>query len=309
MASDQTSVRFPWVALALSFLSSGVGHIYCGRIAKGLFLYSARFLLPLLHVIAAFAQPSNGVFLSLLLVPGAATVIIYLYSPIDAYAIAKRAGSDYKLKEYNRASLYWLLVAMQLAYPVALIIGTRAYVYEPFLIPTRSMSPTILAGDRILVNKRPFRDGFPERGDVIAFRTPASEVGRNWIKRVIGVAGDRIVIKGREIEVNGKKLERERVPPESIVQIRKQVEGDVYYESHAGRRYRVLFADDSFDESAVDEINVTVPDRSVFVLGDNRDRSRDSRDIGSIHVGDVIGYLDYIYFPAETWSRLGVYRD
>ena len=48
MASDQTSVRFPWVALALSFLSSGVGHIYCGRIAKGLFLYSARFLLPLL---------------------------------------------------------------------------------------------------------------------------------------------------------------------------------------------------------------------------------------------------------------------
>ena len=73
MASDQTSVRFPWVALALSFLSSGVGHIYCGRIAKGLFLYSARFLLPLLHVIAAFAQPSNGVFLGLLLVPAAAT--------------------------------------------------------------------------------------------------------------------------------------------------------------------------------------------------------------------------------------------
>ena len=124
MASDQTSVRFPWVALALSFLSSGVGHIYCGRIVKGLFLYSARFLLPLLCIIAAFAQPSNGVLLGLILVPAAATVIIYLYSPIDAYAIAKRAGPDYKLKEYNRASLYWLLVAMQLAYPVALTWGS-----------------------------------------------------------------------------------------------------------------------------------------------------------------------------------------
>ena len=309
MASEQTSVRFPWVALALSFLSSGVGHIYCGRITKGLFLYSARFLLPPLHVIAAFAQPSNGVFLALLLVPAAATVIIYLYSPIDAYAIAKRAGSDYKLKEYNRASLYWLLVAMQLAYPVALIFGTRAYVYEAFFIPTRSMSPTVLTGDRILVNKRPFRHGFPERGDVVAFRTPASEVGRNWVKRVIGVAGDRIVIKGTGIEVNGKKLERERVPPESIVQIRKQVEGDVYYESHAGRRYRVLYTDGPLHESIAGEFDVTVPDRSVFVLGDNRDRSRDSRHIGSIHVGDVIGYVDYIYFPAETWSRLGVHRD
>jgi signal peptidase I len=249
MASDKTSVRFPWVALALSFLSSGVGHIYCGRIVKGLFLYSARFLLPLLCIIAAFAQPSDGVFLGLILVPAAATVIIYLYSPIDAYAIAKRAGPDYKLKEYNRASLYLLLVAMQLAYPVALTWGVREYVYEPFLIPTRSMSPNFLAGDRLLVNKRPFRDGFPERGDVVVFRTPPSEVGRTWIKRVIGVAGDRIVIKGREIEVNGKKLERERVPTESIAQIRKQVEGNVYYESHAGRRYRVLFADNSFDGS------------------------------------------------------------
>ena len=309
MASDQSSVRFPWVALALSFLSSGVGHLYCGRIVKGLLLYSARFLLPLLCVVAAFSQPSNGVLLGLILLPAVVTVIIFFYSPIDAYAIAKRTSSDYKLKEYNRASLYWVLVAMQLAYPVALTWGVREYVYEAFLIPTRSMSPNFLAGDRILVNKRPFRDGFPQRGDVVVFRTPSSEVGRTWIKRVIGVSGDRIVIKGREIEVNGKKLERERVPAESIAQIRSQVDGSVYYESHASRRYRVLFADDPLDESAMDEITLTVPDRSVFVIGDNRDRSRDSRHIGSVHVGDVIGYVDYIYFPAETWSRFGVYRD
>ena len=309
MACDQTSIRFPWVALALSFLSSGVGHIYCGRIAKGLFLYSARFLLPLLTIVAAFAQPSNGVFLALLLVPAAITLAIYFYSPIDAYGIARRTASDYRLKQYNRASLYWLLIVMQLAYPVALIWVSREYVYEAFLMPTRSMSPNFLAGDRILVNKRPFRDDFPERGDVVVFRTPASEVGRNWVKRVIGVAGDRIAIKGREIEVNGKKLQRDRVPLESVAQIREQVAGNVYYESHGGRRYRVQFADDSYDDSTAEEINVTVPERSIFVLGDNRDLSRDSRQIGSIHVGDVIGYVDYIYFPAETWSRFGVYRD
>lgn len=309
MDSNQTSVRFPWVALALSFLSSGVGHIYCGRIVKGLFLYSARLLLPLLGIIAAFAQPSNGVLLGLILVPAAATVIIFLYSSIDAYVIARRIAPDYKLKEYNRASLYWLFVVMQLACFVALIAATHTFVYEAFVIPTRSMTPNVLAGDRILVNKRPFVDSFPERGDVIAFRTPASELGRTWLERVIGVAGDRIVIKGRQIEVNGRKLEREPVPRESIAQISEQVAGDVYYESNAGRRYRVVFADDPVGESAKDEISLTVPDRSVFVLGDNRDRSRDSRHVGSIHIGDVIGYADYIYFPAETWSRFGVYRD
>ncbi len=309
MASDPTSVRFPWVALALSFLAPGVGHIYCGRIAKGLFLYSARFLLPLLCIIAAFAQPSNGVLLGLILLPAAVTVIIYIYSPIDACAISKRVGPDYQMKEYNRASLYWLLIAMQLAYPVALTWGIREYVYEAFLIPERSMSPNLLSGDRILVNKRPLRDGLPERGDLVVFRAPPSKMGQIWIKRVIGVAGDEIVIKGREINVNGKQLERERVPTEGGAQLRDQVTGDVHYESLAGHRYRVLFGDDSSDSGSQDEINVTVPDRSIFVMGDNRDRSKDSRHIGPIHVGEVVGYLDYIFLPAETWSRFGVYRD
>ena len=309
MAANQTSVRFPWVALALSFLASGVGHIYCGRITRGLFLYSARLLLPLLCIVAAFAQPSNGVLFGLILLPAAATVIVYLYSSIDACSIAKRTGSDYQLKEYNRTSLYWLLIVMQFACFVALILGTRAYAYEAFLIPSRSMSPNFLVGDRILANKRPFANGFPERGDVIVFRSPASEPDRTWVKRVIAVAGDRVAIKGRAIEVNGKKLERERVPSESIAEIRNQVDGDVYYELHAGRRYQVLFGNDSADESAVDEVNVTVPDRSVFLLGDNRNRSKDSRHFGSIHVGDVIGYVDYIYYPAETWSRMGECRD
>ena len=126
----------------------------------------------------------------------AATVIISLCLPIDAYAIARRTGADYKLKDYNRANLYWLLVAMQLACFVALIWGRLEYVYGAFLMPTRSMSSNFLAGDRILVNKRPFRDSFPERGDFVVFRTPPSEAGRTWIKRVIVVAEDRIVIRG-----------------------------------------------------------------------------------------------------------------
>lgn len=319
MSSDQTSIRFPWVALALSFLASGVGHLYCGRIVKGLFLYIARFLLPLPCILAAFLEPSNGVLFGLILLPAAAMVFIYFYAPLSALAIAMQTGANYRLKEYNRSSIYGLLVITQLAYPVALTWGACEYVYEAFLIPSRSMSPNFLSGDRILVNKRPMRHYVPERGEVIVFRAPASEKSRVWIKRVIGVAGDRIVIRGSEIEVNGKKLERERVPPDALIALRNQVEEPVARESHSGRRYRVHFSDEPDENSnSTDgnvanvnaaDVDVTVPARSFYVLGDHRDRSRDSRHIGFIHQGDVLGSVDYIFFPAETWSRMGVCRD
>lgn len=308
MASENTSPRFPWVALVLSFLASGVGHIYCGRIARGFVLYSTRLLLPLLCVIAAFVPPSNGVFFGLILLPAAATLLIFVYSAIDAFVIAKQAAPDYELQRYNKARLYWFLVAAQLAFLITLTWVGRECIYEGFYIPTRSMCPNILAGDRILVNKRTLRDGYPQRGDVVVFRTSPPLPPRKWVQRVIGVAGDQIVINGHDIKVNGKKLEHELAPTENVSQQQRQMDGGTYYESHAGRRYRLLLADDA-DKSNVDEINITVPDHSIFVLGDNRDRSRDSRHIGSIRVEDVIGHVDYIYYPAEMWSRIGWFRD
>jgi signal peptidase I len=308
MNSEKTSPRYPWVALVLSFLASGVGHIYCGRIARGFVLYSTRLLLPLLCVIAAFARPSYGVFFGLLLLPAAATLLIFFYSAMDAYVIAQRAAPDYELKRYNTARLYWFLVTGQMAFLIALTWVGRECLFEGFYIPTRSMCPNILAGDRILVNKRLLRDGYPQRGDVVVFRTSPPLPPRNWVQRVIGVAGDQIWIKGHDIVVNGHKLERARAPTENISQQQRQVEGDIYYESHAGRRYRVLLADDA-NISDIDEINITVPDASIFVMGDNRDGSRDSRHIGSIQVDSVIGSVDYVYYPAETWSRIGWFRD
>jgi signal peptidase I len=308
-ANSPTARRIPWVAMALSFLSAGVGHIYCGRIFKGLLLYFAWFVIPLAVAIGALCEASLGTLVGLILIPTLAVTVLYVYAAFDAYSIAKTTDIEYPLKDYNRAAIYWLLILVELVYPIGLTAGVREYVFEAFFLPERSMAPNFLPGDRILVNKLASRKEFPERGDVIVFRNPEPEGGRVFIKRVIAVAGDRVAINGDVVEVNGKQLERERVPTESLDAIRDHIDQDVFYESQSGARYLVMTGGDESGDHATRSTELVVPRRCVYVLGDNRSRSRDSRQFDPIHVGDVIGYVDYIFWPAGSWSRFGVYRD
>jgi signal peptidase I len=301
------SRRAPWIAVTLSLLAAGVGHIYCGRIGKGLLLYSAWPLVFGLLFLSAWLTPATSVIVWMIILPAFAVCGVYLYAALDAFDTARRIGATYELKEYNRSWLYALLVFMQLAVPLALMVATREFVYEAFYLPERSMSPNFLAGDRVLVNKLRSRRVFPERGDVIVFRNPnpVAGSGQNYIMRVIAVAGDRVAVRGRSVEVNGKELERDVVAMESISAIGHRIDGDVFFESQGGQRYKVMYGDDQLGGSPASESDTVVPPRSVFVLGDNRTRARDSRHFGSIHAGDITGYVDYIYCPAETWSRFG----
>ena len=309
MASDIISRRVPWVALALSFLSAGVGHLYCGRIAKGLPLYFAWILVPLCGIIAALVPPSATGLVLLLLLPAVAVLIVYLYAAIDAWRLAYQIGSDYSLRDYNRAAVYWLLIVVQMVYAIGLMAGVRGFVYEAYKIPANSMSPTILNGDRILARKLLPQHHFPERGDLIVFRNPTPSVADAFVKRVVAVAGDHIEIRGERLLINGNELERDRVPDESLKLLGKQVRGRVAYEVNSGHRYLVAYDDSSDGGRARGDFEATIPERHVFVLGDNRDRSKDSRHFGSIHIGDIDGYVDYIYWPSESWSRFGVAND
>jgi signal peptidase I len=309
MASDITSRRVPWVALALSLLSAGVGHLYCGRIAKGLPLYFAWLLVPLGITFAALLPPSPTSFVLLVLLPVAVVLMVYLYAAIDARRLAYQIGPGYSLRDYNRASIYWLLIAVQLLFSIGLIAGVRGLVYEAFRIPTNSMSPTILPGDRILVRKLLTPDHAPKRGDLIVYRNPTPTGATNYIARVVAVAGDHLKIKGERLFINGKELERDRVPNESLKSHGNQATGRVAMEENSGRRYLVAYGNSKNGDRAQDDFDATIPEHHVFVLGDNRDRAKDSRHFGTVHLAEIVGYVQYIYWPSESWSRFGVADD
>ena len=203
------------------------------------------------------------------------------------------------LREYVEAAL--------IAIFLALII--RTFVVQAFKIPSGSMEPTLLIGDHILVNKFiygikvPFTDHYilqiskPKRGDVVVFKWPRNEE-KDFIKRVVGIAGDKIEIKDDTLYLNDEKI-----APRYI---------GVYQDKYINSLSKYL---ESFGESAhyiIDEYSkhehfgpVIVPENSIFVMGDNRDNSHDSRYWGFVSLPKLKGKAMIIYWSWPNWKRFG----
>jgi signal peptidase I len=178
----------------------------------------------------------------------------------------------------------WRLTILLALGGVAALLLVSTFVVQPFQVPSGSMEGTLRIGDRVLVDKLAYRfGGTPRRGDVIVFDGDGSFTqtgGTDFVKRVIGVGGDRVTCcdaKGR-VEVNGRPLDETYLYP-----------GDM--------PSRVPF-------------DIVVPDGKLWVMGDHRDDSRDSRDHlgdpggGTVPVGRVIGRADWIGWPVGHWTRL-----
>ena len=174
-------------------------------------------------------------------------------------------------------------------FPVlAIVLVLRSFVAEPFRIPSSSMMPTLLIGDFILVNKftyglrlpisnRKFIEiGEPERGDVVVFRPP-HHPDQDWIKRVIGLPGDTIAYHDNTVYVNGKPLQYERIGTYQGKGRGAEMTGaSLLDEELPGHRHQVLEVDNlPFVDPGEGEWRV--PTGHYFVMGDNRDRSDDSR--------------------------------
>jgi signal peptidase I len=304
MSEMQSAPRNPWVAVVLSFFSTGLGHIYSGRIVTGLVLFLVSLLFAPVAVLAAYLGASTRV-LVVLLASGLTVVGVYLFAVVDSFRAARKSGEHYQLRDYNRGIVYALFLLVGVLYPVGVAQYLRASVFEAFLIPTASESPNFLPNDHVLVNKTTYQRRAPDRGDVVVFRSPKDR-RLNWIKRVIGLPGDTVEVKGNEVILNGKKLERDRVPASSLP-FPLDEGSELFYELNAGRRYRIVL--EPTEEKIADFPKQAVPEGYCFVLGDNRNRSLDSRGVGLIPQAEVIGAVQYIFWPAESWSRFGAAQD
>jgi signal peptidase I len=165
------------------------------------------------------------------------------------------------------------------------------------------MAPGLLVGDTVLVDKLAYRSRPPDRGDVIVFQRPGDENAS--VKRVIGLPGERVELRNNAVLVNGRELRRVTIGDvtfdQSGVVIHRPVElpeRTLFEESDGGRRWQVVQLRQTPPQSGA----WTVPSESVFVLGDNRDASQDSRVPGAapVRLTDVVGRVDRVMFSRAT---------
>ena len=204
---------------------------------------------------------------------------------------------------------------------IALIIAVliRSLLFQPFYIPSSSMEPTLLVGDRIFVSKyiygyskhsfpfspnisnKRFFSKSPERGDLVVFKTPADN-RTDYIKRLIGMPGDSIQFVDGEILINNNKILRKKIENKKIIRCGDfLLETDTYLETLPnGLEHLVAYKKKgSLQNTKIFE----VPENHYFLLGDNRDCSKDSRylnSVGYVNNLNLVGEAKIIFFSNDT---------
>lgn len=236
---------------------------------------------------------------------------------------SKQPVNEPIIVEYSRAFFPILL----------LVLILRVFLAEPFRIPSGSMHPTLLEGDFILVNKYDYGLRLPvtgtkivnigrvKRGDVIVFKHTKRNESIDMIKRVVGLPGDRVEYKNNIIYINGEPVKQELLsetidkepghnmgwPVKEFIETLGDVRHNIYVQTevnHPHSHYRYN--------------DVTVPENSYFVMGDNRDNSDDSRFWGFVKDEDILGRALMIWFSIDNskegldwvlhgprWNRIG----
>ena len=219
----------------------------------------------------------------------------------------------------------WLESVKTIFYAALIAIGIRTVAFEPFNIPSGSMIPTLLVGDYLFVSKfsygysrhsMPFSPNLfegrifgslPRRGDVAVFKLPR-DGSTDYIKRIIGLPGDRVQVRQGILHINGVAVRREFVGPFTVegdgprITVRLFRETLPGVDGRPGVTHEILEATDDgpYDNTA----EFLVPQGHVFAMGDNRDNSLDSREqrssgVGFVPVENLVGRAEFIFFSVD----------
>ncbi len=276
--------RNPWLAGIFTFFTIGLGHLYIGHAKKAIFLFfvGQTTLLAITLSLIYLYPTLLSIFIIIFVV-----FAFFLYCIVDAVKLSKNKKYGYTLKKYNKWYVYfgcWILASFVVQPIVSSSI--KVLFIQAYKIPATSLEPTILQGDHILAKKLlNVRQGIG-RGDMVIFPYP-NDTSTDYIKRIIATGGDTVEIVNKEVFVNGNKLNESYViysDPEIIPK------------SYSPR----------------DNLGpIAVPDNAIFVMGDNRDHSNDSRFWGFVERDAVKGKAYTIYWSWDSknfkvrWNRIG----
>jgi len=209
---------------------------------------------------------------------------------------------------------------LSLFYAILIAIIIRTFFFQAFFIPSSSMEPTLLVGDRIFVSK--FSYGYskhsfpfslplinervlfsePKRGDIIVFKTPEN-LRIDYIKRLVGLPGDKIQMIDGILHINDIPVKRKKIRSETKLINNGQIRNVLVYEETLPNNisYETF---DMGNTRADNTSEIFIPEDSYFFMGDNRDNSKDSRFVGSVPKNNLVGKAQIIFFATEGGSTI-----
>ncbi|MGI9559278.1 MAG: signal peptidase I [Thermodesulfobacteriota bacterium] len=233
---------------------------------------------------------------------------------MSGFFLSSKTDAD---KSFLRQNLESVLLALLLA------LCVRAFIVQPFKIPSSSMEPTLLVGDYIIVQKFAYETKIPffdiavyknadvKKGDIVVFKKSDNPGGKKnyFIKRVIATGGDIVEIRGRVIYINGDKT------VQSYAGMYEEEDGLERYEQRFGTKNVSVIYEKGRYSTYKGNVSypLIVPEGQVFLMGDNRDNSRDSRLWGTISESEVVGKAVMIHWswsfkdslvPEIRWKRI-----
>jgi signal peptidase I len=270
----------PWFVVFLNQIITGLGQIYAGRIRRGTVFIAISLVFFSLTIceIYIIANPDIKINLALIMTGISVSILelfFRLFASIDAYRCAARYNSG---RPSVRKSLFTkvlfigsLVLFFINLYQLVPALYIRNNFVQFFKVPTISMSPTVMAQDRIVANKICYRYKPPQRGAVIVFQRPFDK--RYHIKRIVGLPGETLQIKDGRVFINDSPL---KLP---------------FYYYNMG-------------EYGKKDLKIEIPQGGYFVLGDNSISSFDSRFFGFVNFMDITGKVTKITWPLNRSAKI-----